>query len=41
MIVNGDPEYQLDIVQLLIDHGVDLNASGDFSRTALSFGKFI
>ena len=29
MINNGDPENHLDIVQLLIDHGVDLNAIDD------------
>ena len=41
MINNGDPENHLDIVQLLIDHGVDLNAFDEDSFTTLMSGKFI
>ena len=40
MIKNGDPENHADIVQLLIDRGVDLNAFDGFypEKTALMLG---
>ena len=41
MIKNGDPENHADIVQLLIDRGVDLNAldgSSNPPKTALMLG---
>ena len=40
MIANGDPEIHLDIVQLLIDRGVDLNQYNDYGQTALMLGMF-
>ena len=43
MFENGDPENHLDIVQLLIDRGVDLNAfdAFDHTRTTLMLGKLV
>ena len=39
MIKNGDPENHADIVQLLIDRGVDLNAFDGYpEKTALMLG---
>jgi hypothetical protein len=38
VINNGDPENHLDIVQLLIDSGVDLNAYDKYLGTALMSG---
>ena len=40
MIANGDPENHLDIIQLLIDRGVDLDLFDDNGRTALIEGIF-
>jgi ankyrin repeat protein len=40
VINNGDPENHLDIVQLLINSGVDLNAFDDYRQTALMLGRF-
>ena len=40
MIYNGDPERHLDIVQLLINSDVDLNALDDNEQTALLMGMF-
>ena len=40
MINNGDPDNHLDIVQLLIDRGVDLNQYGESGYTALILGRF-
>ena len=39
MINNGDPENHLDIVQLLVNYGVDLNAYDKYFKTALMSGK--
>ena len=41
MIANGDTENHLDIVQLLIDRGVDLNQYDDYGETALMLGRFV
>ena len=40
MIYNGDPDNHLDIVQLLIDRGVELNQYDDNGLTALIWGRF-
>ena len=40
MIENGDPDNHLDIVQLLIDRGADLNQYNDYGLTALMLGRF-
>ncbi len=40
MINNGDPERHLDIVQLLINSSVDLNAFNDYQQSALIMGRF-
>jgi ankyrin repeat protein len=39
VINNGDPENHLDIVQLLVNYGVDLNAYDKYFKTALMSGK--
>ena len=40
MITNGDPDNHLNIIQLLIDRGVDLNQFNDNGWTALILGRF-
>jgi hypothetical protein len=40
VINNGDPENHLNIVQLLINSGVDLNNFDDSQETALMLGMF-
>jgi hypothetical protein len=41
VIKNGDPERHLDIVQLLINSGPDLNNFDDYQKTALMLGMFL
>jgi hypothetical protein len=40
VINNGYPENHLNIVQLLINSGLDLNNFDDFQETALMLGMF-
>ena len=39
MINNGNPEENLDVVQLLIDKGVDLKSFDDNGKTGLMAGR--